>query len=92
MAIFFRLRASRAGIFSDLPKGEPCPLRIPVLRKKLPEDLAAVSPIDKSRKYEALPTVDQKKGHMLHVCSPIFEHQSTQNPDEPEKRSLTERA
>jgi hypothetical protein len=65
MLLFLRFRASRAGIFSELSTGEPCPLRIPVLKKKRPEDLAAVSPIDKSRKYEAFPTVTKKKGHIL---------------------------
>jgi len=63
--LFLRFRASRAGIFSDLSTGETCPLRIPVLKKKRPEDLAAVSPIDKSQKYEALPTVTKKKKHIL---------------------------
>jgi hypothetical protein len=58
--IFFRLQVSRAGIFCDLSTGEFCPLRIPVLRKRLPEDLAAASPIDKSQKYEALPPVTKK--------------------------------
>jgi len=48
------------GIFCDLPTGEHCPLRIPVLRKKRPEDLAAASPIEKSQKYEALPPVTKK--------------------------------
>jgi hypothetical protein len=65
MLLFLRFRASQAGIFSDLFMGESCPLRIPVLRKKRPEGLAAVSPIDKSRKYEALPTVTKKKEHSL---------------------------
>ncbi len=63
--LFLRFRASRAGIFSDLSTGESYPLRIPVLRKRHPEDLAAVSPIDKSRKYEALPTVTTKKEQNL---------------------------
>jgi len=65
MLLFLRFRVSRAGIFSDLSTGESCPLPIPVLRKKHPEDLAAASPIDKSRKYEALPTVTKKKDHIL---------------------------
>jgi hypothetical protein len=67
-AILFllRFRVSRAGIFSDLSTGEHRPLRIPVLRKKRPEDLAAASPTDKSRKYEALPTVMKKKEHILY--------------------------
>jgi len=61
-----RFRVSRAALFSDLSTGEHCPLRIPVLRKKHPEDLAAASPIDKSRKEEALPPVTKKKGHTLY--------------------------
>jgi hypothetical protein len=70
---FLRFRVSRAGIFSDLSTGEFCPLRIPVLRKKSPEDLAAASPIDKSRKCEALPPVTNKKGHILNVV--VFEYE-----------------
>jgi len=65
MVFFIRFRVSQAALFSDLSTGEPCPLRIPVLRKKRPEDLAAVSPIDTSRKYEALPPVTNKKDHIL---------------------------
>jgi hypothetical protein len=65
MRLFLRFQVSRAALFSDLSTGEHCPLRIPVLRKKRPEDLAAVSPIDKSRKNEALPTVTKKKEHIL---------------------------
>ena len=65
MLSFLRFRVSRAGIFSDLSTGEHCPLHIPILRKKRPEDLAVASPTDKSRKYEVLPTVTKKKEHIL---------------------------
>jgi hypothetical protein len=58
--VFFRLQVSRAGIFCDLSTGEFCPFRIPVLGKKLPEDLAAASRMDTSEKYEALPPVTKK--------------------------------
>ncbi len=58
------------------------PLRIPVPRKKRPEDLAAASPINKSRKYEALPSVTQKKEHILFDLLFILELQSTQNVED----------
>jgi hypothetical protein len=63
--LFFGSESPGLRIFRDLSTGEHCPLRIPVLRKRRPEDLAAVSPIDKSRKYEALPPVTRNKGHIL---------------------------
>jgi len=65
LLLFLRFQVSRAALFSDLSTGELCPLRIPVLRKKHPEDLAAVSAIDKSGKEEDLPPVTKKKEHSL---------------------------
>jgi hypothetical protein len=49
----------RAGLFSDLPPGEFCPLRIP------PFGMAAVSPRDKSRKDGALSPVTSEKATSL---------------------------
>jgi hypothetical protein len=82
MLLFLRFEVSRFALFSDLSTGEHCPLRIPVLRKKRPEDLAAVSPIDKSRKEEALPPVTQKKEHILSVLQANGDFQSKQECDE----------
>ena len=61
MKPFLSFQGSRAGFFSDLFKGEPCPLRIPFDRP-LGHELeaewlrAAVSPILKSRKERRPPT------------------------------------
>jgi hypothetical protein len=50
MKPFLSLRGSRAGFFSDLFTGDPCPLRIPFDRVR-----AAVSPIPKPRKERRPP-------------------------------------
>ena len=67
--LFFDYEPPGLVFFCDLPTGEHCPLRIPVLRKKRPEDLAAASPIDKSQKYEALPSVTKKRSPIMHLFS-----------------------
>jgi hypothetical protein len=55
---FLSFQASRAGLFCDLSTGEFCPLRIP------PSGMAAASPIYKSRKDSALPSVTPEKAPM----------------------------
>ncbi len=60
-----RFRVSRVALFSDLSTGEHCPLRIPVLRKKHPEDLAAASPRSKPGRDGALSTVTEEKSSSL---------------------------
>ena len=58
---FFFTRASGLVSSTNLLPGEHCPLRIPVLRKKRPEDLAAVSPRSKCGRDSALSTVAKEK-------------------------------
>jgi len=58
---FFFARASGLVSSPNLLPGEHCPLRIPVLRKKRPEDLAAVSPRSKCGRDSALSTVAKEK-------------------------------
>ena len=60
MKPFLSFQGSRAGFFSDLFTGDPCPLRIPFENLR-----AAVSPIPKPRKEQRPPASLSRKGFMV---------------------------